>query len=97
MSEKKPYIVSLCLDESCTKKKIKASPSARFRLVGVVAVGMQVDDKIRVIMPLTTMEFEDFKLVAEKYGIPVEVITGYVTEIKEEKKGEQVIKFEAEQ
>jgi len=97
MSEKKPYIISICLDDKCVKKKLKAPQSATFNLVGVIAVGIQVDGELRLVMPLASIDFEDFKSIASKYEVPIDSIAGYVTEIKEEKKGERVIKFESEQ
>lgn len=97
MSEKKPYVVSLCQDEVCVKKRLKLESPATFELVSVVAVGLRVNGELRLVLPITTIDLEDFKNLATKYGVDLEGVVGYATEIKEEKKGERVIKFETEQ
>ena len=98
MSEKQPekvqYAIKLCAGDACSKKKVKASPKTEFKLVGILAVAMKVGEKVKIVIPLTELETDDFKNLANEYGIPLESIEGYVSEIKEETRGEHVIKFE---
>jgi len=95
MAEKKPYIVSICIDEDCKKKRVKLENPDNMRLTGVLGVGVEINGELRLVLPLATIDFSDFKNLSDKYEIPIENITGYATEIKEEKKGERVIRFES--
>jgi hypothetical protein len=93
VSEKVPHIVQVCYGGDCVKRRIKAFPKAEFELVGIVGVAVKVEGKIRAVLPLRDIDLNDFEEIAEKYGINVDDISGFVSEIKEERKGERVLKL----
>lgn len=99
MSEKRPgekvqYVLTLCVEDSCSKKKVKAGQGAEFKLVGILAVAVKTGERIRLITPLAELELDEFRELANKHGVPLDSVVGYATEVKEETKGERVLKLE---
>lgn len=93
MPEKVPHVVTITYLDKKTKRRIKVEKGSRFELVGVVGVGVVADGTARVVMPLTEISDEDFKAIAEKYGISLDLLKASVVEIKEERKGERELRF----
>jgi len=93
MSEKTPYIVTVAYADMRARRRIKAPKAVKFTLKGVVGIAVVADEKPRVILPLREISDEDFKELAEKYGINLDLINATIVEIKEERKGERELKF----
>ena len=93
-AEKVHYAVSVSYGELSVKRRFKGEKGAKFELVGVMGVGIKVNEKLRVMLPLVEVDVEDFAKLAEKYGVVVEGVSAKVVEFKEEKKEEKELRFE---
>ena len=89
----KTYIVMICYGEKCSRKRVKVDNTADARLVGIIGVAVKVGERLRNTLVLGEIGFEDFKSLAEKYGVDVNEVKGYLVEVREEKKSIQEVWF----
>jgi len=91
--EKGSYAVTVSYGHLEVKRRLKAEKNANLKLVGVLGVGLKVNEKLRVVLPLTEVDAKEFAEVARRCGVAVEDVVAKVVEFEEEKKEERELRI----
>ncbi|MEM1694041.1 MAG: hypothetical protein QXL19_10080 [Ignisphaera sp.] len=92
----KSYIIKLMYYDTKVRKKIKVTNNVEptFQLVPILGVGVLVNDKLKIHIPLVELDIEDVKDLFNKYSINIDNISAVIVEITEESKEERELKLE---